>query len=44
MSENITPSGAEWVPVICDQCNGDMCRNCGYTGELTVLYTCEVTA
>ncbi|CRY84247.1 hypothetical protein SAMN05421776_12141 [Nocardia farcinica] len=35
----------EWTPVICDACNGQGCRACGDTGELTVrIYLHEATA
>lgn len=29
----------ETVPVICEQCNGQGCRECSYSGELLVTIT-----
>ncbi|WP_281216536.1 hypothetical protein [Nocardia xishanensis] len=34
----------EWIPVIHETCNGQGCRDCGFTGELTVRINLDEVA
>ncbi len=34
----------EWMPVIHDACNGQGCRACDHTGEITVRINLEEAA